>query len=378
LTGELNDVTKDGQGILANVTAGVNGRKGGWGIVANNFTSFSVYSTVSLDQVLIGNEVAADSTAREFLSGDSTTTDISNSDTPDQISTSTRDNIANAFDNAFNTVSGVNNPQDLGFSGSTNSQDMANKVSQRIEGSDAFQSDSVTESDINKAIDVLAPNVVALGADTGSSFDTEDQNAVSEGVAISEIGFSYAHPKPLVDVLGGPLYGGVNLKYMRGDVGYKEQNIFEDVNDDDYSDNVKTTNTFGIDVGLLYDRMEDQGYRIGLVGKNINGPEFDYPSAADTAGKDVFEVDPQFRLGFSGYPMRVLPVEGWGKDWWKMSVDYDITETGTSLPNYDNQYVNIGNEFNVYNRPWLNLALRAGAKKNLSESSEGSSVEDSA
>lgn len=367
LVSELRDVTRDGQGILGNITAGLNGRKSGFGIMANNFTSFSVSDDLNLDQALIGGSTADSSTTRQFITGD-TGNNSAGGRTLNRISNETVNTMSQSIDRTLNARN-LDIQSDLGFSPGTTSDDLANEAAFRVEKFDP-NGDTVTDKQLRNASKTTLPNIVAL-ADTGTGFDTEDQKAIVQGISVSEFGVSYSPSPPLISIAGGELYGGMNLKYMRGEVGYFEQNIFEEVDENDLEDNVETTNTFGVDVGFLYDHMDDWGYRVGLMARNINGPEFDYPDTADTAGLNVFEVEPHFRLGLAAYPLRVIPVEGWGRDWWKMSMDYDLTSTGTTLPSYDNQYIALGNEFNIYNRSWLKLAFRAGLKKNLEESSEG-------
>ena len=45
----------------------------------------------------------------------------------------------------------------------------------------------------------------------------------------------------------------------------------------------------------------------------------------------------------------------------------DVTNNNTSLPGYKSRMAGGGAEINVFHRSWLNLALRGGLMKNLSE-----------
>jgi hypothetical protein len=157
---------------------------------------------------------------------------------------------------------------------------------------------------------------------------------------------------------------------MQGRVARIEDNPFNsDAADStteifDEDEDVEKSTDFGVDVGLAYDARETLGMKIGVVGKYLNGPEFDRPDTGTVT------VDPQVRVGVSAYPLDFMPVDV-GTDWWQLSADYDVTKNETVLQNYKKQYLSVGNELNLVNSFWWNLALRVGARKNLAESAEG-------
>lgn len=43
----------------------------------------------------------------------------------------------------------------------------------------------------------------------------------------------------------------------------------------------------------------------------------------------------------------------------------DLSRNKTLVADYNSQNISLGSEFNIVNRPWLNLALRGGLIKNL-------------
>ena len=58
-------------------------------------------------------------------------------------------------------------------------------------------------------------------------------------------------------------------------------------------------------------------------------------------------------------------------NWWNITTDLDLTRNLTPVDNVASRQFGIGNEFNVFNRSWINIPLRIGLMKNLEESSAG-------
>ena len=56
---------------------------------------------------------------------------------------------------------------------------------------------------------------------------------------------------------------------------------------------------------------------------------------------------------------------------WHLTADLDMTENLTLIDGYKTRYAGVGTEINVVNRPRFNLPLRAGLKKNLSDTTSG-------
>ncbi len=199
---------------------------------------------------------------------------------------------------------------------------------------------------------------------------------------ISEIAFNYAHPEPLIELFESPLYLGGSINYMQGELARLRYLVFDDKDiDEELKDTLdegpKKSTAVGLDLGIAWDGAEKYGLRAGLSGKYLNRPEFNYPEADGHTKK--LKLNPQWRAGLSGYPLewiyRIPGVEQQrgrsGERWWRVAVDYDLTENKTLLPDYKTQYLTVGNEFNILNRPWINFALRAGMRSNRAEGREG-------
>ncbi|MFB6346284.1 MAG: conjugal transfer protein TraF [bacterium] len=375
---ELGDLTRDGQGILAHFNAGANIRHTNLSVSLSNQSDVAGFTNLNLSGILVGGLSADSDAARQFTTGDSSVTAPSTEPTSQEFKDAAKQ-VSKDLDNAFETQK--LSPQDLGFDSNTTSDSIANAIASRAES----DSDKVSAEDLTKASEIVTPGIVSLGdttdSDSDASFDTENQRLVLQGTSINEMAFHYAKPDPLLNFLGSPLYLGSTLRLMQGRVAYVENNPFESNASDstgelfNQEDDVKKSTDFGVDLGLTYDARETLGFKLAVVGKYLNSPSFEYPDsqeANDTpvVAPDEVTVDPQVRVGFSGYPLDFMPVDI-GSDWWQLSADYDITTNETLMNDYEKKYVSVGNEFNLINSFWLNIALRAGARENLAEASEG-------
>ncbi len=214
-----------------------------------------------------------------------------------------------------------------------------------------------------------AGDVSSSGTQISSSGDNDKAKISAEGFLAQEVSFSYAYPEPIYEWDFADLYAGGSLKVISTEVGTFSCALDDDDCDVDPLDNVNESSDFGIDVGLRM-HIPDYNAKFALVGKNLNSPSFSYPDGEDTIkeyhGEDM-EMDPGYRLGSEFRPLYLLPTEALGREWWRMSVDYDVSSTETIFSNYDHQYLAVGNEFNP-DFFWANLALRAGFRDNLAES----------
>ena len=132
----------------------------------------------------------------------------------------------------------------------------------------------------------------------------------------------------------------------------------------DYTKYAKESYNFGIDLGLMLDKVRQWRTRIGILARNINRPNFDQPQAAINAGEDSkYYVDPQVRAGIAFYPLR-------GFLGWILAADYDLTKNDTLVKGYKSQLLSLGTEINLGGRKWFNVAVRAGAMKNLEQEKE--------
>lgn len=207
----------------------------------------------------------------------------------------------------------------------------------------------VTQTDLQGTVDILDAVVTQAGAGGG---DLEDNttSASLEGFGLVEIPLSYGK------ALNENLSIGGNFKLMQGSVYGTEVVVFnKDSGDilDDMDNNYKESTTFGIDLGAMY---RIKRFNFGIVGRNLNSPEFDGPTVAGRKFDDV-TLDPSVTAGVA-----FIPYEGF-----TLEFDYDITKQETLFPGYDAQYASLGAE-------WMFLrflALRAGAYKNMAESDIG-------
>ncbi len=92
----------------------------------------------------------------------------------------------------------------------------------------------------------------------------------------------------------------------------------------------KSDTSWGIDLGLLFKPSKLPKLSLGLVGKNLNTPEF------DTVAGNTLEVDPQFRAG--------LAYDFWG-DRITVAIDADLTKNETFIPDYHSQLIGGGGKF---------------------------------
>ena len=173
-------------------------------------------------------------------------------------------------------------------------------------------------------------------------------------LSIAEVPLSYGHA---FDTAIGDISLGGSFKFMQGTTYNGKVNI--DTEFDDIEDRLKSTekktSTFGVDLGLLYEPEFSEGLRIGLVGKNLNKPEFDRVDGSK------IEVDPMIRVGLAYDILDSL----------EFAIDYDISENDTLLASttgvYKTQY--IGGGLNWHPVSWA--SLRGGLMDNLSSSQEG-------
>lgn len=197
---------------------------------------------------------------------------------------------------------------------------------------------------------------------------TNNSKLIVKGANIVELGAAYGRELPFAQ----GLYLGGAFKLMSAQVGYSDYFVLRNNNDQDnivnkLKDGATKSSNFGVDLGALWDLDRSFGGvalkpRVGLVGRNLNNPKFKQPAAATAAGvTGKFAVNPQVRLGASITPF----------DWWNIAADLDLTRNLTPVDNAASRQIGIGNEFNVFNRSWINIPLRIGLTRNTAETSAG-------
>jgi len=208
----------------------------------------------------------------------------------------------------------------------------------------------LTGSEISNAIDTIAKFL----PDPSQSIDTNQTVVVGRGIAVVEIPVSYGW------ALNKNLSFGATAKAMYGSVLGTQIWIFDENNDtvlEDLSDNVNSTLTVGLDLGVLY-RIPN--FQFALVGRNLNRPSFDgFTETIPVNGIDRtlnipdVNFDPQVTVGAAFMPSQRLTLE----------TDLELLEAGSLLDTYDIQRFSVGAEVDA----WL-VALRLGAYKNLAAS----------
>ncbi len=171
------------------------------------------------------------------------------------------------------------------------------------------------------------------------------------GMAYGEVPVSYA--QTIAGVPGSLSVGG-SLKFMTAkthhaviDIDTESEEIGDELEDSEYNDS-----TWGADLGVLYSPPGLSNLSIGLVGKNLNSPEF------RTVGGGTITIDPQVRAGAA---------MNFFNDSLSVAFDMDLTTNETYIDNYDAQFAGGG----VSWHPLSWFSIRGGAMKNLKESEEG-------
>lgn len=233
-------------------------------------------------------------------------------------------------------------------------------------GGDAAAQEAVDKIDFVAAQEGLDPTLSAdianiievMDAQTGTG--TLDQNTTTvllSGFGHVEIPISYGR------AINDHLSFGGNIKLMRGRVYGTKVLVFDNDSDDiiaESDENYEQSDAVGVDFGVL---MRIPKFNFGLVGRNLNSPEFDgftFVNPADPSDVTTVEdvtLDPQAVAGVAFIPTETIIFE----------VDYDLTSNETTLRDYDTRNLRFGFEWDAARI----LALRAGAFKNLAEDDIG-------
>lgn len=171
------------------------------------------------------------------------------------------------------------------------------------------------------------------------------------GLAYVEVPFAYGHR--FTTQLGTIDVGGA-LKLMPGYTFEKKIQIDTESGNigDELKDAEESDLGYGVDLGVLYKPQKLPRLSIGLVGKNLNTPEFDTTSGA------TLKVEPQVRAGVA-YDFL--------NDKVTVALDADLTKNETFIEDYYSQFIGGGIAYHPVN--WF--SLRAGAMRNVQESNDG-------
>ncbi len=172
-----------------------------------------------------------------------------------------------------------------------------------------------------------------------------------QGLSIGEVPFSYGHA---FETSAGTIGVGGSMKYMYGLTYDTKVGIDTNSGDlnDAFKDRDRSSSALGVDLGAYYTPAAEPNLRFGIVGKNLNSPEF------DTVTERVYKVDPMVRAG----------VYYAGLDHWlDFAFDIDLTANKTFLDDIDSQY--IGGGINIHPNQWF--SLRLGAMQNVADDTFG-------
>jgi len=322
----LPNLGKDGQGVLAGASAGLTTRWGRYSLSGIGLANFAADPVLDLTNLSFNTAGTA------------------------------ADQIANAF--------GLLPP-----GGPVSNQALADDIAA------VFATAGLAAGDAQNAADNLVFQAEAAGIDTSNpqvaatigaiadatalvgsgDLSENDSGAFVRGAATVDagVGAGFTLPIPL-PLLKDRIGIGANLKYVYG-VTYSKFIRYDEVNDvgdvlDELTSarNRRSTNTWGIDLGLLYKPFDF--LRVGITARNVNSPEL------DTATGDDYEIETQVRGGVAVY---ILPN-------WVVAADIDLTRNGSdSLRGYDSRIFSAGTELGIPLGPIAHIALRAGFYTNL-------------
>lgn len=195
-------------------------------------------------------------------------------------------------------------------------------------------------------------NVKDVVGDIGEAIQNNQTGVNLRGIALQEYGVGYSHP--LFDLVSV----GVGLKFLHGTTYFNPIRVWEldrlsGILQEFFEDSEQENSmNFGVDVGVLV--MPADWVSIGVVGKYLNRPRFDFALDGET-----YAIEPQFRGGVA-----LGPFAGFS-----LAADLDLLSNKTdSLPGFDSQIIGGGVEYNV--AEWDVLFLRGGVSKNLAEAAE--------
>ena len=193
-------------------------------------------------------------------------------------------------------------------------------------------------------------------AGSSGEFITANQSGVEvSGIFVMEYVASYSQPlkdwfdsSPLDTVSIGASFKVMNARTFFSPFALSSLEDFEGVGGDLLTEaREETSMNIGLDLGLLAQPLD--WLSLGVVGRNLNSPSFDFARAGD------YELDPQVRMGVGVYDLSPGLV---------LAADLDLTRNHTdALPGYDSQHLAAGFEYSLPG--WENVFLRGGMSKNL-------------
>jgi hypothetical protein len=208
----------------------------------------------------------------------------------------------------------------------------------------------VTQDNLSGTVDLLASIADQTINGTGGALEDNQTTVALQGFGYAEIPLTYGYAFNDHIAIGG------NIKVIQGRVYGTNLVVFEkDMGDliKNVDNNFEETTTWGLDLGLMARYYK---FQLGLVGRNLNSPEFTGPTVEGIKFDDV-TLEPQAAIGLAFIPFETLTLE----------VDFDLTRNETTFTDYDTQNLSFGLEWDAFRF----LALRAGTYRNLAEDDIG-------
>ncbi|MEM7231301.1 MAG: hypothetical protein AAF517_03960 [Planctomycetota bacterium] len=202
--------------------------------------------------------------------------------------------------------------------------------------------------------DIIEATVDATGGGgNADEFFTQNGTGVAvRGVAMQEYALSYAHDFLSLFSVGAAVkvmnarttFSSFTLNNLDGFDDLAEE-LERGLEQDDFG--------FAVDLGVLV--MPTDWLSVGIVGKYLNSPTFDFQGPGD------YRIDPQVRIGAA-----VEPFDGF-----TIAADLDLfSNSSQTLIGYDSQHFGGGIEYNLFDI----LFLRGGISKNLAESGQDPTI----
>jgi hypothetical protein len=208
----------------------------------------------------------------------------------------------------------------------------------------------ITQTELQDTVALLSDIADQTISGSGGALEDNQTTVALQGFGYAEIPLTYGY------AFNDYFAVGANIKAIQGRVYGTNIVVFDkDLGDliEEVDSNYEETTTFGIDVGL----MGRYGmFQLGVVGRNLNAPEFDGPTVDGFKFADV-TLDPQAAVGLAFIPFDTLTLE----------VDVDLTRNETTLRDYKTQNLCLGLEWDAFRF----LALRAGGYRNMAEDDIG-------
>ncbi len=321
LSEELPDLQRPGTGLVTQTSAGLMARIGQFG-----------FSALGLAQA-----------------GGLTNVDFTNFSLGD-------DGLTSAI-GAGNDRSGQLSPSgqafadDLATSG-TATQNQAEELVFQAEQAGVNVNNSTVQTNIRRILDATVAN---NGGTPGANFTNNASGADLRGILLQEYALSFA--QPFLDIVSV----GVNVKLLNGATYFKPFTIrdiddLSDLKDDLFdSENREESLNWGVDVGVLV--QPAPWVSLGVVGRNLNNPDFDFKGPGD------YLIERQVRAGVGFSPLESVG----GLLSLTLAADVDlIRNESEALPGYKSQLLGGGAELGLGDM----FFVRAGVSKNLAETEE--------